>query len=129
MENLNLVYIDKDGNRIKWHKNNFNNHKKKHYEIQLKFFQDILVKIIKSPDKIYRVGENNYVLYGIEKGIGQFKNQNMKVCTKYSKIKRKRKIIKTGYIKSAYFVEPGEEEKYYDLIWPKRKKLKRGSGE
>lgn len=122
MKNLDLNYIDKDGNKVIWDKNNFDKHKKKHPEIELFFFQKILRETIKLPNKIYKTnkkGEN--ILYGIHKGIGQFDGQNMKVCIEYSKIKEKRKIFNVGYIKSAYFTQTEREERLNELIWPRKR--------
>ena len=126
MKNLDLNYIDKDRNKVIWDKDNFNKHKKKHPEIELFFFQKILRETIKFPDKIYKTekGREN-ILYGIYRGIGQFDGQNMKVCIKYSKVKGKRKVIKIGYIKSAYFVKIEREEKSNDQVWPRKWSKKR----
>lgn len=126
MKEINLNYTDKNGNLIKWDKDNFDTHKKKHYEIQLDFFQNILRETIKLPNKIYKTNKKREnILYGIHKGIGQFDGQNMKVCIEYSKIKEKRKIFNVGYIKSAFFTQTEREEKINELIWPRKKGKKK----
>jgi hypothetical protein len=129
MKNLDLNYIDKDGIKVIWDKNNFSKHKKKHSYIELFFYQNILRETIKSPDKIYNTGKKGEnILCGIYKGTGQFDGQNMRVCIKYSKIKGKRKIFSIGYIKSAYFTKTETEERLNELIWPRKIRKNYGRG-